>query len=87
VQGVGVGVVWRMLFDGRMNKQDKIASLIIESIASYRRAHANLKDVRIDSPAWQRACEMQMDRAAGAIDVLYDIAPKHKAWRDAEWTF
>lgn len=68
-------------------KQDKIGQQIHECVASYRRAQRNLQEVKIPSPTWTRACEMMMDRASGALDVLYTLAPNHRAWKDSEWTF
>ena len=66
-------------------KRKTVHELIAECVASYRRSAANLKTVRVSTPQWERACNMQMDRAAGARDALFELCPDSPAWRDTEW--
>ncbi len=72
-----------------MNKkrkiQNEIDAAIVAAVESYRRAHQNLKTVTAPSPRWEIACNMMMDRAAGALDVLWELSPESKAWTETGW--
>ena len=73
-----------------MTTKQKITLQITEAVSAYRRAFNNKKQSIAggDTPqtdTWKRACDMMMDRAAGALDALWEIDPKNPAWRDTDW--
>lgn len=74
--------------------KNKISLLIRQHVDAYRKSHASLKQVRdlkgdrigvTDTTRSERAFQMQMDRASGALDVLFELVPKDTAWADTGW--
>lgn len=68
------------------NMKNKIKEQIVGAVESYRRAAFNLKSVTVTTPRWEQACHMMMDRAAGALDVLWILDPTNAAWKTTGWT-
>lgn len=63
----------------------KISEQIVGAVESYRHASKKLKTVTAETSRGKRAYHMMMDRAAGALDVLYTLDPENPAWASTGW--
>ena len=63
-------------------KSRDVYTEIVGLVEDYRKAAAQ-------APIWPERCRkwyfIQMDRCAGALDVLYRLFPGSQAWIDTNW--
>ncbi len=62
----------------------KIHAQIVKHVEAYRASNKNRKACKVGSGGI-RAYQMQMDRAAGALDALFELDPTNPAWTETRW--